>query len=270
MTLEPRKGEYLKNGIIFCSKCHTQRSWTSPDGEMTVRCACKCMSEAYDKSQEDKQQQERLARLSELKRNSIIGARYENSTFEKLDLDRPISFQIAKVRCENFCKNWEEVKKLGLGMYLFGHDYGTGKTELTACIRNYLLERNVMVLVTNFLEISKRLRKAFATGEETEEDIIKKFAEVDLLVIDDIGTEKVIKGENETFMQERIYDILNRRYSNYKPTIFTSNYSIEELLHDRGLAQKTIDRINEMSSAVIELEGTSYRLKNLEKQQKVF
>ena len=43
------------------------------------------------------------------------------------------------------------------------------------------------------------------------------------------------------------------------PTIFTSNYSIQDLINDRGLEVKTADRIAEMSNAVIKLEGTSYR-----------
>ena len=60
-------------------------------------------------------------------------------------------------------------------------------------------------------------------------------------------------------MQEKIYDIINRRYANKMPTIFTSNYSIQDLINDRGLEVKTADRIAEMSNAVIKLEGTSYR-----------
>ena len=269
MTLKPRADEYLKDGVIFCEKCHTPRSWTSPDGEMQGYCACACMKESYTKRIEEERQRQKMEWLNQLKRNSLLGRRYENSSFDKLDLNRPESFIRAKTRCEKFCANWYEVEERGLGMYLFGPS-GTGKTELTACICNYLLEKKVTVLVTNFLEVSKRLRSAFTTGQETEEEIIKRFAEVALLIIDDIGTEKVVKGESETFMQERIYDIINRRYVNMKPTIFTSNYSIEELINERGVIQKTVDRINEMSSAVMRLEGSSYRSTKIKQEEKIF
>jgi DNA replication protein DnaC len=59
-----------------------------------------------------------------------------------------------------------------------------------------------------------------------------------------------------------VFDIINKRYNNKKPTIFSSNHSPNELITQRGMMQKTVDRIAEMSKAIIKLSGESYRMKN--------
>lgn len=268
-TINPREDEFFKDGVIYCKTCKTARTVTSPDGQMIVRCACECMTKAYNEEVKRKEQARRMERLNFLKRNSLLGPRYINSSFNNLDLERPESFKIAVSRCQKYCLNWDKIYSKGLGIYIFG-DTGTGKTKLTACICNYLLERNVTVLVTNFLEISKRLRAAFQSGQETEEQLIREFVDVDLLILDDIGTEKLMKGDSESFMQERIYDIINRRYVNFKPIIFSSNYSLQQLLNERGLMEKTVDRISAISSAVIHLDGSSYREVELRREEKLF
>lgn len=251
--------EYIgDDGKIYCKNCKTPRTWTSDDGEFNVRCLCKCQAEEEKRKEIERQKLLKLEKINELKQLSLLGRRYENSDFQKLDMKRPNSFQKAVKRCENYCKNWKIVRQAGLGMYIFG-DVGTGKTELVACICNQLMKQLTPVILTNFLEISKKLRDTYNREIETENEIISKLAKVDLLVIDDIGSERLIKNGRESFMQEKIYDIINRRYANKMPTIFTSNYSIQDLINDRGLEVKTADRIAEMSNAVIKLEGTSYR-----------
>ena len=77
-------------------------------------------------------------------------------------------------------------------------------------------------------------------------------------VIDDFGAEIVTKGNEDLWLQGNVYDIINSRYVNNKPTIFTSNYSLRELVENRGVADKTVDRIMEMTE-IIKLEGVSYR-----------
>lgn len=62
---------------------------------------------------------------------------------------------------------------------------------------------------------------------------------------------------------------MNKRYNANKPIIFTSNYSLAEMVKNRGLADKTVDRISEMCE-VIKLDGKSYRLKAKEQREKLF
>ena len=70
------------------------------------------------------------------------------------------------------------------------------------------------------------------------------------------------RGE-ENWLQEKIYDIINSRYIDLKPVIFSSNYSIEQLA-ERGFMEKTIDRVSEMSTAIMKIQEKNFRKKGKE------
>ena len=127
---------------------------------------------------------------------------------------------------------------------------------------NELIKQHRPVLFTNFFEISQMIRGTFKGGLDTEQNILEKISNIDFLFIDDLGTEKVTRNGEDNWLQDKIFEILNKRYNNKLPTIFTSNYSLEALDTQRGLMEKTVDRILEMSSAIIKIEGESHRIKN--------
>jgi len=116
------------------------------------------------------------------------------------------------------------------------------------------------VLFTNFFEIAKQIKKTFTDNSMTESAFIDRLTSVDLLIIDDLGTEIVTKNGERTWLQDKIYDVINARYINQKSTIFSSNESLVDLVERCGLMKKTVDRIAAMSTAKIELRGRSYRL----------
>ena len=98
---------------------------------------------------------------------------------------------------------------------------------------------------------------------------MNKLANIDFLFIDDFGTELVTKDGEDLWLQEKIFEVINKRYNNNKPIIFTSNYSLVEMIKDRGIAEKTVDRISEMCETM-KLEGKSYRLKAKSQRAKLF
>ena len=248
---------------VLCKNCHT--SPYVQHNNFIVKCRCQCKQAIIDaKRKEEKEfleKQRKMERLKQLQRASLLGDRYKDASFENLDLNRPEDFLTAVKRCKTYCEKWEEIKRLGQGIYLYG-DVGTGKSLLTACIGNCLLNKLVPVLFTNFFEIAKEIKRTWNyNNNETESDYIYRLSEVDLLIIDDIGTEKMLKDGEITWLQEKIYDVINARYINKMPTIFSSNESLTELVEKCGLMKKTVDRIASMSSAKIKLQGSSYRLK---------
>lgn len=253
-----REGDCLtENCELICEHCKGKRYWQ--DGNFVAGCLCKCQSQALEEQRELEQKKQRLMRFEKLKQASLLGERYKNASFDSLDLNRPQDFIDAVARCKKFCERWEDVKKEGLGIYLYG-DVGTGKSLLTACIGNCLLSQMIPVLFTNFFEISKQIKKSFSDSTITESDFVEKLATIDLLIIDDIGTEQMVKNGERTWLQDKIYDVVNARYVNKKPTIFSSNESLVDLVENCGLMKKTVDRIAAMSTAKIKLQGTSYRL----------
>lgn len=258
--------EYLTEKYeLVCKKCGEKRYFQKEN--FVVVCSCKCQIEA-DKERERKQElEQKMERLKNLKAVSLLGKRYKEASFEKLDLNREEEFIQAVERCKKFCERWEQVQAKGLGIYLYGV-HGTGKTLLTACIGNRLLEKGVAVLFTSFLEIARALKDKYSRNESVLV-FMQNLEQVDLLILDDIGTEVIVKSTKEkSWLQEKIYEIINARYVQKKSTIFSSNESIQDLHIKCGMESKTIDRIGEMSTVRLEIKGTSYREKNRQKEHR--
>ena len=259
--------EYLTEKYeLVCKKCGDKRYFQA-EGFVAV-CNCKCKIEGYEREQRQKELVERMEQLESLKEVSLLGKRYKEASFEKLELKRGEEYIKAVERCKKFCERWEQVRAKGVGIYLYG-DIGTGKTLLTACIGNRLLEKGVAVLFTSFLEIARALKDKYSRNE-SELSFMKNLEQVDLLILDDIGTEVIVKSTKEkSWLQEKIYEIINARYVQKKSTIFSSNESVLELHIKCGMQEKTVDRIVEMSTVRLELRGTSYRMEKRE-QERVF
>ena len=250
-----------EDGLLYCTKCHTRRCTKDPVPMLGKRMpiVCECMKEEERKAKEREEQQEKLRKLDKLRGASLLGDRYENTTFDKTDLERPSDFLKAFQRCQKYCEIADQAIKHGYGMYIYG-DSGTGKTHLTACMCNELMSNMHQCLFTNFFEISKLIQSTW-NGNHDSEAVIKRICEVDFLFLDDLGTEMLTKNGEDSWLQGQVFDIINKRYNNRKPTIFSSNYSMNQLIAERGMMAKTVDRIGEMSTAMIKLSGDSYRRK---------
>ena len=250
-----------EDGLLYCTKCHTRRCTKDPVPLLGKRMpiVCECMKEEERREKEREAKEEKLRKLDKLRGASLLGDRYKYATFDKTDLERPEDFQKAFQRCRKYCQIPEQALENGYGMYIYG-DSGTGKTHLTACMCNELMAQMHQCLFTNFFEISKLIRSTW-TGNADSESVIKRVCEVDFLFLDDLGTEALTKNGEDNWLQGQVFDIINKRYNNKKPTIFSSNYSMNQLIADRGMMAKTVDRIGEMSTAMIKLSGESYRRK---------
>ena len=250
-----------EDGLLYCTKCHTRRCTKEPIYPFGKRMPvpCECMKAEEQKEKDRKEREEKLDKLDKLRGASLLGERYRDAWFVKTDLNRPTDFQKAFQRCHRFCEIADQALENGWGIYIYG-DSGTGKTHLTACMCNELMSQMRQCLFTNFFEISKLIKSTW-NGNADSEVVIKRICEVDFLFLDDLGTEKVTSNGEDNWLQGQVFDIINKRYNNRKPTIFSSNYSMNELIADRGLMKKTVDRIGEMSTAMIKLTGESYRRK---------
>lgn len=259
--------EYIKDGIVFCKKCNTPCSVKFPD--FTTRSLCQCQAKARDEKIIEEEKRQRLYQIQSLRASSLLTERYKNARFENIDLDRPKDFLTAYSRCIKFCENWDAVKECGASIYIYG-DKGTGKTLLTACIANRLMDNLVPVHMTNLLEFSKKIRASYSVDGMTEDEVISQFARVPLLIIDDISMTTFAKNNEDTFLQSKFYDLINYRYNRQLPTIFSSNVSLTDLVNVNGLKPVIADRINGMCHAVIRLQGDSYRTKIAQETKPLF
>jgi len=140
----------------------------------------------------------------------------------------------------------EFIKKPEKGLFLFG-PAGTGKTHLAVKIAQELED-------TRFVKIPKLLLslKANFDGQGYEnEQIIERLSKTPILILDDLGAEKASEWVAET-----LYILIDDRYGNMKPTVFTSNYSPSELAERLG--DRIVSRIMEMCR-VIEIKTSDKR-----------
>lgn len=103
----------------------------------------------------------------------------------------------------------------------------------------------------NFASLMLEVKSSFDSKEETEQKVISKYCNYDILVIDDIGTEKYSE-----YVQAVIYTILNTRYEKMKPTIITTNLSSADMNSSYG--SRILSRV--ASGVVITLDGKDMRL----------
>jgi len=109
-------------------------------------------------------------------------------------------------------------------LVLSGHS-GCGKTHLAAAIANRVVERGqpvFFVFVPDFLD---HLRSTFTpTSEVSYDQFFEQVRNTPFLVLDDLG------GHSSTpWAQEKLYQILNHRYTAQLPTVITLGLTVEEM-----------------------------------------
>ncbi len=124
---------------------------------------------------------------------------------------------------------------------------GAGKTHLALGIGKALLERknHVEVIYMPYLEVIREL-KSSAMDEENYIKIQSKYIKCELLIIDDLFKDKIKKGKLIAGLSEsdmkHIYPIINQRYVNHKPTIYSSECNAYMLFDlDEALAGRIIE-----------------------------
>lgn len=238
-----------EEGILRCKVCNEPRIFLMEETGRWLPCACSCS--------EKKTEDENLPLIiQELKVNSGIEGRYRQADFDTCDITD--DNERIYTSCLKYAMNFKVIAENGMGMYLHG-DSGTGKTYFAACIGNFLLNTGIEVLFANVNNILSDIRYSYSQ-RGSEKQIINKYSYAELVIFDDIGTERYsTKNEAMSFAQDKFFQIIDKRYTQQKPTIFTSNYTLEQLIKERGILKKTVDRIDEMSTRKFELEGRPRR-----------
>ncbi|ADI02575.1 ATP-binding protein [Syntrophothermus lipocalidus] len=101
---------------------------------------------------------------------------------------------------------------------------GRGKTYLALALARELAERQYSVLALKSIDMLSYVRRS-TWHPENGTEVLGLLKQVDLLVIDDIGTEKITDWKLET-----LYAIIDYRYERKrKATVFTSNLTGKEM-----------------------------------------
>lgn len=247
-----------KDGLLYCTVCgkRAERIIDFPlfDGtgrteqrKVTVR--CKCEEEERDARENRYKFEAEQRRINELRKISLMDAKLKDVRFSNFQITKENSkaFDIAN----KYVNLFDEMYKKSQGLLFWG-DVGTGKSYTAAAIANELLDRQVSVIMTSFINLLKEMN---GFGKDDGEYIVR-INNAKLLIIDDLGTERTTD-----YALEKVYDIIDSRYRSGKPIVLTTNLDLSYMKECDDIRYKRIyDRIFEMCYPV-KMTGMSWRKK---------
>ena len=222
---------------------------------------CPCRAETLRKEKEREERLKIQRRLDKFKAYSLMDGRFEQSTFENW-LDRDDNRNLREF-ARRYCENWDAVFAANKGVLFYGKA-GSGKSYAAFAIANELYRQGKAVLAISVSRILDIIKDSYSKhGEVGEVEIFNTLGEASLLVLDDLGVEY-----KTAWAYERLYNIIDTRYRVAKPTIITTNLSIDALKDNLSIvdiranhfdySHRIYDRIIEMT-AFQEVSGESWR-----------
>ena len=122
------------------------------------------------------------------------------------------------------CKAFAHSFRPEAGNLLFSGGTGLGKTYLSACIAQTVLENEHAVVYDTAVNILRRFEQEKFRSDDTARDETRRYLGCELLIMDDLGCE-ALGPYSMTFL----YDLLNTRLVNRQATVISTNLSPVEL-----------------------------------------
>lgn len=122
-------------------------------------------------------------------------------------------------------------------------DLGVGKTGLQIGLIKKALADGRTALFRPSVELLSDIRATYRTRDgstDDESDLLNACKGADVLALDDLGSERATG-----WAQDRLYEIINARYNERRPTILTTNTGPEEL--EEHLGPRILARVNGMA-----------------------
>ncbi len=149
-------------------------------------------------------------------------------------------------------------------LYLYG-EVGRGKTFAACAIGNELLRRGKAVRFEMVSELLLDLWDTFSAEGVSEKSVLQPLCDAQFLILDELGD--LARNRDRTasaFSASRILTLLDSRWRTGKPTILTSNLSLEELekwVDDPRIASRIAGMCT--LEGVMEIAGRDLRLEEI-------
>lgn len=155
------------------------------------------------------------------------------STFEDFSLDYYSDAPVEGRRSDreqmhyilDYCKRYAEGFSAKSGNLFFTGATGLGKTHLSLAIASAAIDKGFGVVYGTAQNFAVSLeRERFSRADENGGDTLELLNECDLLILDDLGMEI-----SSSYITAMIYNVIDTRIMLAKPTIISSNLTMQEL-----------------------------------------
>lgn len=165
---------------------------------------------------------------------ACIPADFRDKTFDTFIADTP-ELKAALDLAKRFVSGWQKAREGGYGLLFYGNP-GTGKSHLAISILKALLPQ-VTGLYTRVPDMIGYIRAQWRPdGETSSYAAIRRYVDLDLLVLDELGVQSGSINE-----QTLLFEVIDARLSENRPTIFLSNLKPKNLAPIIG--DRLVDRI---------------------------
>lgn len=194
---------------------------------------------------------------------SVIPPKYRSVSFDRppvSDMERDMATRHVVGAVRAFIDDLDENLASGQGMWLMG-DTGTGKTTLGMLVAKATLSAGKTAAVYFTPKLLTQIRQTYQAteSEDAYDAFFRRLTSVDLLYIDDLGSER-----HTDWVVEQLYALVNERYENQRSVLVTSNAEGDV---DRGQRQleeqigaRTVSRLVEICGDPLPLFGPDRRI----------
>jgi len=237
-------GEYTERGGSMFGEAGSVFWWGCPA----------CNAAAREQEQADAKAREEAARQARIEARfkfAGIPAAFRTRTFENFRAETPEQKHALATAREYAGNFWTQHHKDGRSLVFSGNP-GTGKSHLALAIAQHAMARGT-VMYRDVMDLLRMVRSTWSKeSARTEDEVFTLLGEtIDLLVIDEIGVQRGTEDE-----QIILFDVLNRRYRENRPTILLTNLSGKGL--EEFLGPRVIDRLRE-KAVFVPFRWPSYR-----------
>lgn len=226
-------------------------------GDLSITKPCQaCVQDRFKKDEQlanRKAQQDKIARITAMLGHAGIPPRFRDRTFENYIPETPEAIKAKKI-CHAYAERFHERLQVGGCLVLCGLP-GTGKSHLACAIANFVLlahEKSTVFIST--IDAICTIRETYHKDSQiSEREAIARLVEPELLILDEVGVQSGSDHEKQT-----LFNIINKRYENSKPTILISNLEVEEL--SKYVGERVMSRMNQNGGTVISFTWSDYRV----------
>lgn len=224
--IEPKDDDYIKDGVLYCGICNEPRQeWKHLSmGDILVKRSCECERTKARAEREAEEKRLRENHIYELRSKAFADKSMQYWSFDTDDRANPKLSEVAHRYVDKF------TSMNGKGLLLYG-GVGTGKTYMTACIANALIDKEISCYVTSFARIVNTVSGLYE-GKQEYIDGLNRFK---LLVIDDLASER-----DTEYMGEIVQNVIDTRYSARLPLIVTTNLTGDGLKYPSDIRRQRI------------------------------